>query len=139
VFCRFQERWLPYLLEGFGHNPTFSLTVPAMALPYEDLTSRLVESHTVQCWYTRKLFFGAYYIPQVCSMTNIDSIYCIVCNLIVNSNILVLILTRICGMIYVLSAISHNSLDFDLLSVDLCLTGAKGKCTTAWTTGLALK
>jgi hypothetical protein len=64
-------------------------------------------------------------------MTNIGSIYCIVCNLIVNPNILVLILTRIWGMISVLSVISQNSLDFDLLPVDLCLTGAKGKCTTA--------
>lgn len=119
------------MLEGFGHNPTFSLTEPAVALPYEDLTSRLVESHTVQRWYTKKLFFGAYYIPQVRSMKNIDSIYCVVCNLFVNSNILVLILTRILGMIYVLNVTSQNSLYFDLLLVDLCLSGAKGKCTTA--------
>jgi hypothetical protein len=64
-------------------------------------------------------------------MKNIDSIYCVVCNLFVNSNILVLILTRILGMIYVLNVTSQNSLYFDLLLVDLCLSGAKGKCTTA--------
>ena len=63
----------------------------------------------------------------------------IVCNLFVNSNILVLILSRILGMIYVLNVTSQNSLDFDLLLADLCLSGAKGKCTTAWTTGSALK
>lgn len=64
-------------------------------------------------------------------MTNIDSIYCIICNPVVNSNILVLILTRIWGVIYVFSAMTLSSFDVDLILVDLCLTGAKGKCTTA--------
>ncbi|CAO3684350.1 unnamed protein product, partial [Umbelopsis vinacea] len=49
-----------------------------------------------------------------------------ICNLFVNSNILVLILSRILGMIYVLNVTSQNSLDFDLLLADLCLSGAKG-------------
>lgn len=61
-------------------------------------------------------------------MTNIDSIYCIICNLVVDYNILVLILTRIWGVIYVLSVMSSHSVGFDLLPVDICLTGAKGEC-----------
>lgn len=64
-------------------------------------------------------------------MTNIGSTYFIVCNLIVNSHTLVLILTRIWGMISVVGVISQSSLGSYLVTVDLCLTGAKGKCTIA--------